>query len=409
MFQEALQFYDTPRNVREAIECANYQGGMGNYDIPLAGAPLPVFRKPCGCVLKLTSGGDDSAADPSVLTWTCVSDDVTGHHGDHGVNGDELKIPRVKLTGQGRMPVVDMSKINASRCLSEPPRDSGNGTLAYENVGPRGLPPPHPTSPTHALYAQVNKSRKSSHNINNKTPVISNNSETANYTNLDFANSLPLYENSRDLLSRVPDIEPKHTKPGPEIELPPRAAATHPEPSHTGLNYLNMSPKRRANYEMMTRDGSSHVPVNGYQPVTYDNLYPLCESIESMAIMCDSKFNTIKQMPKNFAGKEIAITPAMSNSYHSGQYGNGETMTDVANMANNVLNYVTMPRHRVSDNILAVSRSSSLSSTVTMRRSASVPCKQRQDRDSTSSGGSDSGVSTGSPRQSITDQMDFIK
>lgn len=27
----------------------------------------------------------------------------------------ELKIPRVKLTGQGRMPVVDMSKINAIR------------------------------------------------------------------------------------------------------------------------------------------------------------------------------------------------------------------------------------------------------------------------------------------------------
>merc|ERR1712079_261496 len=110
--QEALQFYDTPRNVREAIECANYQGGMGNYDIPLSGA-LPVFRKPCGCVLKLTNNGDigdDSSAVPgSVLTWTCVNDDG----GHDGVNGDELKIPRVKLTGQGRMPVVDMSKINA--------------------------------------------------------------------------------------------------------------------------------------------------------------------------------------------------------------------------------------------------------------------------------------------------------
>merc|ERR1719445_113606 len=153
------------------------------------------------------------------MTWTCIKE------GQGGDESSELKIPRVKLTGQGRMPVVDMSKINASRCLSEPPRDStcitGSGSLQYENV-PRGLPPPHPTSPTHALYAQVNKSRKSSHNnMNNKHPVISNNTETANYSNLDFANSLPLYENSRDVLSHVPEMDSSRGSCGPEVVLPP--------------------------------------------------------------------------------------------------------------------------------------------------------------------------------------------
>ena len=38
--QEALQMYDTPRNVREAMET---QAGLGNYAMPLPGA-LPVFR-----------------------------------------------------------------------------------------------------------------------------------------------------------------------------------------------------------------------------------------------------------------------------------------------------------------------------------------------------------------------------
>ena len=83
---------------------------------------------------------------------------------------------------------------------------------------------------------------------------------------------------------------------------------------------------------------------------------------------------------------------------------------DQTNLSNNVLSsgYVTIPRTRMSDNVLTnVSRTSSSGTTVTMRRSASVPCKR--DRDSTSSGGSDSGVSTGSPRQSITEQMEFIK
>ena len=42
-------------------------------------------------------------------------------------------------------------------------------------------------------------------------------------------------------------------------------------------------------------------------------------------------------------------------------------------------------------------------------RSASVPASQcKRDRDSTDSGGSDSGVSTGSPRQSLTEQLDLL-
>ena len=162
-----------------------------------------------------------------------------------------------------------------------------------------------------------------------------------------------------------------------------------------------MSPRRRENYEMMqcgmSRDREK--PLMGFSPVKFDNLYPLCESIESMAIMCDSKFNTIKQMPKNIN--------------KGGGSNNGETGSDTdhltLNNTNNLLTsgYVTIPRTRISDNILAnLSRSSSIGSNVTMRRSASVPCKR--DRDSTSSGGSDSGVSTGSPRQSSTDQMDQI-
>ena len=341
LFQEALQFYDTPRNVREAMERSG--GGMGNYDVPQPGL-LPVFRKNCGCVLKLTSG--EGGEPGQVLTWTCVKEE------------EQLNIPRVKLTGQGKMPVVDMSKINANamRCLSEPPQ---------QETG-------RPVSPPQALYARVDKTRKTS-----AGPAAE--PGYPNYTNLQFANSLPLYENSRDLLSR--------------LDLPPPPPPPQPGPEHSGNNYLNMSPRRRENYEMMQLGMNKDKPLMGFSPVKFDNLYPLCESIESMAIMCDSKFNTIKQMPKN-----------------STKWSSGETDQLTLNNTNNLLSsgYVTIPRSRISDNILSnLSRSSSSGWSVTMRRSASVPCKR--DRDSTSSGGSDSGVSTGSPRQSITDQMELIK
>ena len=382
LFQEALQFYDTPRNVREAIEAAQSQGGaftgpMGNYDTPQAGA-LPVFRKPCGCVLKLTSDHQGLEPETQVLTWVSVSDETSDVRGMEEAE-EELRIPRVRLTGQGRMPVVDMSKINASRCFSEPPASQTRDTCPQET---RGLPPPHPASPQHALYAQVNKARKT------KAPApASPDSAHTNYTNLEFVASLPLYENSRDVLSRVSGLQPQKGGqcPAPSEPLPsPEVTGGH--------NYLNMSPKRRANYELMSRPGGhqeSHQTSPG-PPGSEGGLYPLCESVESMVLMCDSRFNTIKQMPKPVTQPPMAPID-MAASYH------GELTSEPASSDHVVSSgYVTMPRQQGRPGL------------VTMRRSASVPCK-RPDRDSTSSGGSDSGVSTGSPRQSLTDQLEFIK
>merc|ERR1719430_273296 len=369
------------------------------------------------------------------MTWTCVREGEGGEEG--GGESSQLKIPRVRLTGQGKMPVVDMSKVNAMRCFSEPPRDPGPRPLSPTVTG---LPPRH-GSP---LYAQVDKSKKS-------RPQ----SPTTNYTNLDFANSLTLYENSRDVLSRLHGPPPlraqearrsqehrqEYRNPDPSLPVSPirRQTVGGAPPStlilnSTTENYLDMSPSRReagvTDYELMqfrqrrTSDAASlgETPLIGFSPVN-----PLCESVESMVLMCDSKFNTIKQMPKNGVKVEEE-SPVMSRSCHGnipcqpvGAQSHPSPL--LLNMAEpppsplllNILpnsafcsGYVTIPRSRMSENALCtLSRSSSIGSTVTMRRSASVPCKR--DRDSTSSGGSDSGVSTGSPRQSLAEQLDFLK
>ena len=56
--QEALQYYDTPRNIKEALDSSTtvtpFVNPYGNYDVPHQGTqPIPVVKKSCGCIMKL--------------------------------------------------------------------------------------------------------------------------------------------------------------------------------------------------------------------------------------------------------------------------------------------------------------------------------------------------------------------
>ena len=56
--QDAMQFYDTPRALMQDLEIqGNGSGGtFANYDTPQQ--PLPVYKKPCGCIMKLVKTGE---------------------------------------------------------------------------------------------------------------------------------------------------------------------------------------------------------------------------------------------------------------------------------------------------------------------------------------------------------------
>lgn len=93
-----MQFYDTPKSIREALaamepnisEASNtaergndggsqpmvnqFAGPYGNYDIP--SAPIPVFRKMCGCIMKLVP--DLPAQD---VQYNSAGDNAQGAHG----------------------------------------------------------------------------------------------------------------------------------------------------------------------------------------------------------------------------------------------------------------------------------------------------------------------------------------
>jgi len=439
--QEAMQFYDTPRNVREAIESSQYTGPMANYDIPTAG-PLPVFRKPCGCIMKLVTNEngvdftvENLASNGRIMSWTCVNESQLA---SPGRETSEIKIPRVRLTGQGKMPVVDMSMVNAKRCLSEPPSQDGDLNTVTSSIVTR-LPPKHPP-----VYAQINKTRKNAivstqGGITSAQPHMEQQPKGnihTNYTNLEFANSLQLYENSKDVLARVaimPDnrdtnqinfgqdinLESTNVKREQNVELSLKSKEIQD-------NYVEMSPKLNLvftkDYEVIQ---NTDKPLMTFSPLQYENsIHSLCDTIDNMAIMSDSKFNTIKQMPKQYS-KAYQDSQQMSSSCHGSLISSD--VCEISQDSDNSLpftcqtslasGYVTIPRSgcRVTcdtdsilrNNISQKTNRCNGSTGVSIRRSVSVPCKR--DRDSTSSGSSDSGVSTGSPRQSITDPSEYIK
>ena len=75
----AVSAGSTPNVGGKTSFCSNnFAGPYGNYDIPHAGtAPIPVFRKQCGCIMKLV---------PEVSHSQCA----IGNQGSVGEQGKNL-------------------------------------------------------------------------------------------------------------------------------------------------------------------------------------------------------------------------------------------------------------------------------------------------------------------------------
>lgn len=212
-----------------------------------------------------------------------------------------------------------------NRCFSEPPHDTSSELQNLQNgrkpqYSADIIPAANPLQ--NAIYAQVNKSSKSQQ----KPVMLDSDNSKPNYANLDFANSLELYENGKDVLSRVAQLQGNIKSPKRNFSEPRGSPVSFPgvipsnTQAHNGHNYINMSPKHNdskkqtsesqsADYTAMCLPGLPALPPepeytqmirdDSGQNVLSVHHQQLTESVESMAIMCDNKFNTIKQMPKN--------------------------------------------------------------------------------------------------------------
>ncbi|EEB14856.1 conserved hypothetical protein [Pediculus humanus corporis] len=177
------EHYDTPRNIKE-IMSANEVNNYGNYDIP---PPAKTIRKPCGCVVTFARQATDSDKKSEcpcqrVLCWAENWMILPYCRRGHGIDNNSVPIHKVKLSGEGKMPVVNPS-----------------GELA--------------------IYATIDKAKKLNRKLvdeeesSNKQKmnyenIIIPNKEcdekiSTNYENIEFAQSLVFYENSKDLIHKI--------------------------------------------------------------------------------------------------------------------------------------------------------------------------------------------------------------
>lgn len=145
---EQDQYYDTPRKIKECLKI------YPNYDMPHQ-TPQAVVLQQCGCPAKIsiTSPRNSTAACPchNVMSWAGFV--LPYCRRGAGIEPTGITIQPVKLSGQGKMPVVnargDVSIYNKPHRKDEDCQCPGNN---YENLP---VIDTQPESKTNHNYANV--------------------------------------------------------------------------------------------------------------------------------------------------------------------------------------------------------------------------------------------------------------
>ncbi|XP_031840962.1 uncharacterized protein LOC116430651 isoform X2 [Nomia melanderi] len=174
------QYYDTPRKIKE---CLALPKSYPNYDTPQA--PQAVVLQQCGCPAKLTVQSPRSSGCPcqNVMSWAGFV--LPYCRRGAGIEPTGVTVHPVKLSGEGKMPVVNAS-----------------GEIAIYSTAKRANKSETSEDKIKENCDCLQENR--SNNYENVEPVIDTQPEAkqANYANIDFTQSLEHYENSKDLLTK---------------------------------------------------------------------------------------------------------------------------------------------------------------------------------------------------------------
>lgn len=289
--------YDTPKKIHEYLAAdvnSNPSGGSyANYDIPAT------VGKMCGCLGKSNSGAKTLERDRADCTCTKVmswADNwITLPYCRRGntIENTGVPISRVKLSGEGKMPVmqpsgelaiyatVDMAKKlsrrMAEKCECVPDDVSESSSSNYINLDPSREATGQPTD--------------------------------TNYTNMDFAQSLEHYENSRNVLERA-GICPEEDEEAPKIchkcghaagkftdsgvKTPGNEAKTPLEGMEKNENYVMMEPRKDRG------EFPGYLPMSPAAPQT----------VASPPI--PTKSDLIKQRMNRIIGEKSASNPSLN-------------------------------------------------------------------------------------------------
>ncbi|XP_076280296.1 uncharacterized protein LOC143209024 isoform X1 [Lasioglossum baleicum] len=428
------QYYDTPRKIKE---CLALPKTYPNYDTPQT--PQAVVLQQCGCPAKLTVQSPRSSGCPcqNMMSWAGFV--LPYCRRGAGIEPTGVTVHPVKLSGEGKMPVVNASGEIAIYATAKRANKS-------ENVQDE-------KSKDNCDCLQESRTN----NYENVEPVIDTQPEAkqANYANIDFTQSLEHYENSKDLLTKSGISQEEIEKFADQIkeeapEPPAEESKICQKCGHVKdreNDYLVMDPEKQ----------SPKKPFPGYLPMqpahnacSKEILSRICSGIKSSSNPALSGSAMAADGGKKRSDSEFRVpgSAMLASPYLRRRYldGNGTESSGNISLLLRKRSYSAESAHYLDDenhtfpSTLTIHKCSSEAdkaalvqtdshascvnsetkmnqdsgqmsiaspqpSFIKIRRSSSVPSKTGHNRDSSSS--NDSGVSTGSLSHRTAEFVEF--
>lgn len=233
------EYYDTPKNIKESLTSGGEQqeSQYGNYDIPPS---VKTLRKPCGCVIKLSKKSvfvtsliessklvmeheDSVDTAPTncpcqkVMCWAENWMMLPYCRRGNGIENTGVPIHKVKLSGEGKMPVMNTSgkiaiyatidktkksnknNVNGTNLCNHSPctcSKNDNDNLSVSNAECGSL--------SNYVNVEIDPENTSNSDMSKLDDIDRSGCQAdINYENIDFAQSLEYYENAKDVLSRA--------------------------------------------------------------------------------------------------------------------------------------------------------------------------------------------------------------
>ncbi|XP_058836233.1 uncharacterized protein LOC131692891 [Topomyia yanbarensis] len=197
----SVENYDTPKKIQEYLlkEAASPGkseiGNYGNYD-----RPLSLSRAVCGCLKDAENpsklNADKELFDPRidctcnrVMSWADNWISLPLCKKGNGIEDTGVQFNKIKLSGEGKMPVVDASNDNAIYAtvdMTKKIRKRLEGACECDET-----------------YSESGRRNPISGYGNYEDVQVESECQQANYANLRFEKSLENYENSKEVLQRA--------------------------------------------------------------------------------------------------------------------------------------------------------------------------------------------------------------
>ncbi|XP_043253869.1 uncharacterized protein LOC122398232 [Colletes gigas] len=427
------QYYDTPRKIKECLALPKI---YPNYDTPQT--PQAVVLQQCGCPAKLTIQSPRSSGCPcqNMMSWAGFV--LPYCRRGAGIEPTGVTVHPVKLSGEGKMPVVNAS-----------------GEIAIYATAKRfkKLEIVEDTAKDGCDCLQEN----TSNNYENVEPVIDTQPESrqANYANIDFTQSLEHYENSKDLLAKSGISQEEIEKFADQIKE--ETAESYTEDSSKICQKCGHVKDRENDYLVMNPEKQTpKKPFPGYLPMqpahnacSKEILSRICSGIKSSsnpALSGSASTDAGKKRSDSefrVPGSAMLSSPYLRRRYFDGNStepsGNIGLLLRKRSYSAESAHYLDDENHTFPSTLTIhkcsseadkaslvtgdthascvnsetkigqengqISIASSQPSFIKIRRSSSVPSKTGHNRDSSSS--NDSGVSTGSLSHRTAEFVEF--